>query len=241
MEVYDIPEIFYTALETAHIDDSRFFILQAGSSIMSERMMGGENYQSILVFFSNEYLADFCLKNYLDHRQAKGNGKAIYVFDKDDFIDNYERSLQLLIAGNFQSQPLLQRAKLDEILLYLSATYPDQWHSFVTAALNDELVSFKKVVESNLESNLTVPELAFLCHVSVSTFKRKFAEIYNTTPGKFFIARKMTRAVDLLHREKRPSEISVELGYENLSAFSNEFKKHFGASPTAYLRDKLNF
>ena len=44
----------------------------------------------------------------------------------------------------------------------------------------------------------------------------------------------MARAALLLKQSKRPSEIYFDLGYENLSAFSNEFKKHFGVSPKNY-------
>ena len=34
--------------------------------------------------------------------------------------------------------------------------------------------------------------------------------------------------------QKRPSEIYADLGYENLSAFSTEFKKHFGMPPKQF-------
>ena len=45
----------------------------------------------------------------------------------------------------------------------------------------------------------------------------------------------MEKAGLLLRQNKKPSEIYYELEYENLSSFSNEFKKFFGVSPKNYL------
>ena len=82
------------------------------------------------------------------------------------------------------------------------------------------------------DSNLTVPELAFLCHMSVSSFKRHFHEAFGMAPGRYLHARRMERAKAMLARKLRPSEIHLDLGYESLAAFSTAFKKHFGVAPS---------
>jgi AraC-like DNA-binding protein len=130
----------------------------------------------------------------------------------------------------------LLNVKLDEILLYIYLNYKEKlaitFNSIQSRNQNLELIN---VVHNNLNSNLTVEELAFLCNMSISTFKRKFIETFHSTPKKYFIEHRMQKAVTYLQQNKKPSEIYFDLGYENLSSFSNEFKKHFGVSPRTYV------
>lgn len=94
--------------------------------------------------------------------------------------------------------------------------------------------SLQQVVQNHKFTNLTTSDMAFLCNMSLSTFKRKFQAAYDTSPKKYVIAEKMKKAAQLLQGSKKPSEIYFDLGYENLSSFSNEFKKHFGTRPSSY-------
>jgi AraC-like DNA-binding protein len=67
-------------------------------------------------------------------------------------------------------------------------------------------------------------------------FNRHFLKAFNCSPKKYLTDRKMERAHELLLLDKRPSEIYFDLGYQSLSSFSTEFKKHFGMSPGKYQR-----
>jgi transcriptional regulator GlxA family with amidase domain len=51
--------------------------------------------------------------------------------------------------------------------------------------ISKEVSPFKNVVESNVHSNLKLEEIAFLCNMSLSTFKRHFIVEYNEAPGKW--------------------------------------------------------
>jgi AraC-like DNA-binding protein len=44
----------------------------------------------------------------------------------------------------------------------------------------------------------------------------------------------MEKARELLLLDQRPSDIYLDLRYQSLSAFSTEFKKHFGISPKQF-------
>lgn len=215
-------------------DKSHLYILCAGNVLMTETATSENIYESILLFFSNEYLIDFLHRNKVPLVKAKQAIQSLKV-DKDDFLSNYEKSLDIL-KDSFVSNENLIRSKIDEIMLYLLQTHNESICTlYHTILKNDRNTSLSQTVLTNQNNNLTVEELAFLCHMSVSTFKRKFAETFQTTPKQYFIARRMQKAILLLHENKRPSEIYEELGYANLSAFSNEFKKHFGSSPKSYL------
>lgn len=88
---------------------------------------------------------------------------------------------------------------------------------------------------AHLDHPVTVEELAFLCHTSLSTFKRRFAKIYGTSPNKWLLEKRMQKAARLLKQgEYKASDIYVDLGYENLSSFVQSFKQVYGITPKQY-------
>jgi len=217
----------------AKIDNSEMLLLPSGSFLMSERAPQNDKYESILVFFSNQFLTEFCLKHRIQIPANTKSNNTVITLKKDDFIFNYETSLKLL--EQMREESSLQKVKLEELLLYLLKKYPNQLQPFIKQALQDSSeLKIKQAVLANIEKNITIDELAFLCNMSASSFKRHFSEVFQSTPKKYFTDNKMRRAQQLLQMNRRASDIYVELGYENLSSFSSEFKKHFGVSPKQF-------
>ena len=217
-------------------DSKDLYLLSRGNVLMTENTTAEHGYSSILLFFSNKYLLEFLHRNPASIKSSAKSSSCVKI-SKDDYFLNLEQSL-LLLKPQLNSNPVLLKVKVDEILLYLLHNHADKVADVIhTMISEDRNASLTEVVLANLENNLTVEELAFLCSMSVSSFKRKFAEVYATTPKQYFIEHKMRRAVALLRESKRPTEIYSTLGYEELSSFGNEFKKHYGKSPMQYLQD----
>ena len=92
--------------------------------------------------------------------------------------------------------------------------------------------SFREVVERHVYSNLKVEEIAFLCNMSLSTFKRHFKEEFNASPGRWLMDKRLEKAKILIEqRDVKASDVYLEIGYNNLSNFSTAFKNKFGISP----------
>ena len=212
--------------------NSSLCLLPSSNVLMTEKVTLASEYQSVLLFFSNDCLSQIIERNALRTQKAQQAGASIFVLPKDDYIRSFQESL-LLLKDKLTAD--LSRVKLEEIFLYLLAQFPDAMSAFIFQAyrLNGD-ASFINIIQSNIFKNLNYNELAFLCNMSVSSFKRKFKEVFNTTPKKYFITQRMEKAVYLLKENKRPSEFYFDLGYENLSSFSTEFKKTYGLSPSAY-------
>ncbi|WP_428224677.1 helix-turn-helix domain-containing protein [Flavobacterium sp.] len=226
----------YSNNSNISIENNKFFMLQSGNSLMTEKLINNRTYASILFFFSDNFLSNFVEKRkLLLHQQpVNENTESIIVFEKDNYIYNFERSMMLL-GDDMKNDYHLAETKLEEILIYLWKKNSESMSSFFQKILfQDKEQSFKDIIKQYELSNLNIDELAFLCNMSLSTFKRKFTETYNTSPRKYFIGKKMEKALIELQKNRRPSDIGFELGYENLSAFSNEFKKHFGVAPKHY-------
>ena len=220
------------------MNNEQIGLVSSGSMLMTERVTLRQDFESLLMFFSNKFLSDFLAKYEIVLKDQPEDYNSVMTFPKDDYLLNFQNSMKLL-EHDF-SKIHFRVAKMEEILLYLLEKYPDQAMGFISASITKTQNSLTQVVQNHKFKNLNSEELAFLCNMSLSTFKRKFYAIFKTSPKKYVISEKMKKAEQLLLRRKRPSDIYHEIGYENLSSFSLEFKKYFGISPKVYQLSKLS-
>jgi AraC-like DNA-binding protein len=222
------------AEKTVFINDNEFHFLSAGNCLAAMDLSAKKSFSSVLMFFSNSALSDFYVK-YNDTikrlRKTYKIGSEPYLsIEKDDFIRNYINSL-ILLGPKPSSE--MKRLKFEELMLHVLNTHPKELLSFQMKEGNAfEDLEIRKAVETNIANNITVEELAFLCNMSLSTFKRKFQKLYATSPNKWILQKRMEMAKDLLSRyHEKPSEVYHKVGYENHSSFSESFKNTFGLTP----------
>lgn len=93
-----------------------------------------------------------------------------------------------------------------------------------------DLINF---MQRNFMFNLPLEKLGYLTGRSLSTFNRDFKKFFNTTPQKWLTEKRLELAYyQLTEKKKRPTEVYLEVGFEDLSHFSFAFKKKYGVSPT---------
>ena len=80
--------------------------------------------------------------------------------------------------------------------------------------------------------NMSLEKLGYLTGRSLSTFNRDFKKLFNTTPQRWLTDKRLELAYyQLLEKRKKPTEVYLEVGFEDLSHFSFSFKKKYGVSP----------
>ena len=157
-------------------------------------------------------------------------------------LANYIQSLQFYFENpKLVSDELLQ-LKLKELILLLAKTDNLQTiRNLILDLFSDHHINFKDVIESNLYTNLTIQELANLCHLSLSSFKRAFRRHYNTTPAKYIKHRRLMRASQLLRNSNNSiSQVAFECGFSDLAHFSKSFHHHFGSAPSQYRLNQID-
>lgn len=215
------------------INDTQSLLISSGNFLMTE-LVGTSSYRCLLFFFSQKNISDFLLKHSPQFNQNKPTINTPYfLIEKDNFIVHYINSLQHSFGLHKTISQKILELKFEEIMLYLANKYGEPFFAYLNSLLTSEReLSFKKVIEKNLYTNLNIEEVAFLCNTSASTFKRKFISIYQESPGKWFQQKRLNKARELLLNNKaNPSEIYMEFGYDSLSNFSTAFKNEFGYSP----------
>ena len=96
----------------------------------------------------------------------------------------------------------------------------------------------KQIVNNNIYEDLSIEELAHLCHLSLSSFKRKFKIIFKDSPASYMKNKRLVKAAQLLQiSQDRIVNICLDTGFSNVDSFSKSFKQKFGLSPSEYRKN----
>lgn len=213
------------------IDNRKFLIMKSGHCLMTEKLSEIKNYRSILLFFTNETLSKFIQKFEINNIELN-EYKSVYSFEYDKFIKRFVDSLIDISKLSKTVQKKIIEVKFEEIMLYLIELHGTHILYSLTSNNDNLTQNFTRTVESNLLKKLTLKELAFLCNMSVSTFKREFEKHYSESPIKWFQNKRLEHAYYLLNQKhKKSSEIYFEVGYENLSSFIQAYKSKYNKTP----------
>lgn len=176
-------------------------------------------------------LFDFDINN--SNHTVDYNLKQIQV---NQLLELYRESIGVLLENPELADPHLVKNKLREFVMLMTKTVkaPSEF-DFLASMFKPNFVKFEEVIQHNLYSNLNLDEFAFLCEMSLSTFKRKFKEVYKESPAKYITKMKVKKAkVSLQNEDLRTSDIAYDLGFDSLTTFNRVFKEQTGKSPTAY-------
>lgn len=109
---------------------------------------------------------------------------------------------------------------------------PDASFKLITPAI-------ERISSSFTDKDISVADLAELCGISESYFRRIFTEKFGMTPKEYIINMRMNYAKQLLE-SKQFSVLDVALasGYTEECHFSREFTRRVGISPGQYKKDR---
>ncbi|MBB3699959.1 helix-turn-helix domain-containing protein [Flammeovirga yaeyamensis] len=165
--------------------------------------------------------------------QVNYNVKQVQI---DKMLNVYKESINILLENPELADESIVETKLKEFVLLASKSEgaPSQL-DFLSALFKPNEVEFKTTIQQNLFANLSLDELALLCHLSLSSFKRKFIEVYGESPKKYINRKKIEKAAQLLQSpESRISDVAFDVGFDSLATFNRNFTQVFGQSPSKY-------
>ena len=216
---------------SVRVDKNQSILTTKGNCLWTELLDTENSYYCKLFFFSEKVLKDFLKKHPISSKE-RAQENPFFIIENDNFISAFIDSLSAIGNNQLHLNESLIKVKFEEILLYLSGKYGNQFSSFLQSLIQEKNSTFRDVVERHVYSNLKVEEIAFLCNMSLSTFKRHFKEEFQASPGKWLLDQRLEKAKILMEqRDVKASEVYLEIGYNNLSNFSTAFKNKFGISP----------
>lgn len=156
------------------------------------------------------------------------------------YLEGYFHSMLTYFRGVNRPPDHILVLKLKELLINLMNADP-----LLTAYFNDlsnsEKPSIQEIMEKNYCFNLRLEDYAELSHRSLSVFKREFKQLFNESPGKWILKRKLQHASNIIiNSNLNVSQVAFESGFEDLSHFSRVFKKAMGINPRDYKKSMAN-
>lgn len=154
----------------------------------------------------------------------------------DTTLSGFFSSMRTYFAGKeAPSEPLL-RLKLKELVIsILTSGQNPALAAYFRSLVDSDAPSVAEIMEANFRFNLSLGEYARLCHRSLSSFKREFQALFQLSPGRWLLGKRLAYAAALLRSTKgNVTEVAYDSGFEDVSHFSRAFKTRFGISPVAY-------
>ncbi|MEO0900081.1 MAG: helix-turn-helix domain-containing protein [Bacteroidota bacterium] len=151
-------------------------------------------------------------------------------------IEQYMHNLSIYFEEPEAFDEELGILKLKELMLILLKSENHVGiRQFLSETFTPVNIELKKAIENNLYNNLSIDQLAYICNMSVSTFKREFKKTFNDTPARYIKHRRLLAAEKrLLTTQDSITDIAFSLGFVDISTFSANFQEKFSLSPTKY-------
>ncbi|MFK2821552.1 helix-turn-helix domain-containing protein [Arcobacter sp. YIC-80] len=220
------------------INSNDILFLSQGNYFMSE--IEGHNYdfESIQVFFDDNYIFDFINKY---HLKINNNIETkILNIKKDDYTNLCIDSINLYFTNNFNNQEKLINLKLDELFLYLFINKKFNFDTFLNDILSRKTSRVKYILESNMDIIFNIEDMCKLTRLNSKALRKEMNRVFNQNPKEWLDKNRLAKAVYLLkNSEKSISEISVEVGYSSVSWFIIQFKKYYKITPLKFREQYL--
>jgi AraC-like DNA-binding protein len=197
-----------------------------------------QHYQVLLIHINRELVAKAFGNQFPDISDSYKN-----EFTKDMFTGKpcvVSKNFVDGIMHYFYNQHVVSKEivelKINEILLLLlSSKKAEEIALLLEHFVNKRTADFKEVIEAHVLSDISLEELAQLCNMSISTFKRHFKKIYDCTPNEFLFNKRLENSKKLLATsEQSIDEIALLTGFKTTSHFSRKFKEKFNIPPSQY-------
>ncbi len=207
--------------------------IRSGTHLMSEFHGRDTAYQSIIFSVDRTFLREA-----VGIPKAADSGSRVVVSSASPHAQQLFQELPSVLSK--QLSDMERQFKLRELLVALMGDQKVHWLLLREAAdwgSTDEerLVS---IISTHYLSPLQVPDFARLCAMSLSSFKRRFKNIYGTSPARWLKRFRLEHARSMvLNSDLSVSEICRESGYHDVPNFIRAFRCNFGVTPTA-MRNK---
>ncbi|MBW8687864.1 helix-turn-helix domain-containing protein [Chitinophaga rhizophila] len=191
----------------------------------------GGDYKNISVFLDQETLRRFG-EAYGYSAEKAAAGPPFITLQPHALLKSYMDSLQpydqFLQAGN----EVLLSLKVQEAIAILLQTNP-QLKDILFDLSEPGKIDLEGFMNSNFHFNVPLDRFAYLTGRSLSTFKRDFERTFSTPPGKWLQQKRLQEAYyRIKEKGAAPSDVYLDVGFEDLSHFSFAFKKMYGAAPS---------
>ena len=228
------------------IDEGDIFILDSGFHYEENTIGANGRFEQIVFYLSAEALQqticglslNFGLSFTSHHNCPRCSSRNFVIAAADaplaSFFVGVDHSLR---TSGLLHNDVGQRIKLNELIYLLLSAEDGCVRRRLVRSTDSSMNQFVNTVYDNIFNDISIEGLAEQTHRSLTSFKKEFRRIFDTSPHHWIIEQRLDRARILLSSTSRTvSEIGAECGFSNISHFIKLFKQRYRRTPASYRR-----
>jgi AraC-like DNA-binding protein len=191
----------------------------------------GGTFLSISIALKQEMLRRYSAEHNVTAEGAyRGEPNVPIVNDK--YIQGYFESLKPYFENKTALSKELAALKTNEAVALL-LQHDAKLKNFLFDFSEPHKIDLEAFMNRNYMYNVPAEKFAKMTGRSLAAFKRDFEKTFNESPGKWLQHKRLAEAHYLIKEKgRKPSDVYLDVGFENLSHFSYAFKKAYGFSPS---------
>lgn len=160
------------------------------------------------------------------------------IFNKEECqIDiTINRILEIAIGDEKNKEFLLDLYSQELVYKLLNVA---EINRLITEYRNNPINKAIEIMRNNILDKITIGDIANNLNMPITKFSSKFKAVTGITPNNYLRRLKLLEAKEML-KYKSVTEVSYDLGYENISHFIELFKKCYGITPKQYVLKNEN-
>jgi AraC family transcriptional regulator, exoenzyme S synthesis regulatory protein ExsA len=227
-------KIWHTPHGSFELAQGSCFFVKKGAGILEQFF--DVSFCVVMFFLPDDFITGVLKGTTLNKPSSGKMRHSVAAIDVTPTVQSFFSSMITYFDRQQEPDSMLLELKFKELVLTIADNPRNsELLSYLTSLLQQpEAVSLERVMEENFCFNLKLEEFARLSNRSLSSFKRDFQKIYQTSPGKWLNQKRLQYAMHLLvNLNHTVSEAAFESGFEHPAHFSRCFRDRFGLPPTA--------
>lgn len=225
-------KIWHTAHGSYDLRKGRCVFVRKGACIVEQFVETASCF--IFFFMPDEFICEVLRCKTTPVAKARNRFDPVIAIDDNAIVQAFFLSMVPYFSSSHEPDHALLELKFKELVLSLADDFAnsDLRSYFCSLLQQPQAVTLQQIMEDNFCFNLKLEEFARLSARSLSAFKRDFEHLFQTTPGKWLLEKRLNHALHLLtNMGKTVSEAAFESGFESPSHFSRTFRHRFGSPP----------
>jgi len=221
----------YDGNKNYSINPGDYYIARKNHLIRYTKYKDEGQFEKIIITLDEPFLKKF-LERYPQHAAPVDNTDAFIFLKENNLFKSYIHSLEPYYLGDLELEETFADIKREELLLIIVKSDP-ALAGILFNFSTPQKIGLEAFMNHNFRFNVSLERFAFMTGRSLSSFKRDFVHTFGVTPGNWLKKKRLDEAYFRISRQnQKPSDVYLEVGFEDLSHFSFVFKKEFGKSPS---------
>jgi len=216
----------YDGRQVHYLQAGDVMVIPAGTLLCSEILQPRQQYGSINLVIPDEMILDSLRKK---DRKSNTPGKALTTLPVSHQWRHFTQSLLSRFTNGHLSVPDYHDI-IPEALHLISDDEPVS--AMLVKAAMYPLPDVMEKLSTGIAEVRLLEDMATMGHMSTATLKRRFRDIYHSSPMHWVLEKRLQMAGFLLRTTEQPiPEIAYSTGFEDVTHFYRQFRRCFKVTP----------